>query len=574
MSKHKDIKHGKHAANKKDIQDKNSQPEKTSQGKHAYSTDSPTVKEGKVSQEKVASDKHEATPAAFETSPSLNKQDSLPLKYAPVQDFDNKTPFYSQNEFELPQEKKKKSRIALKLLIGFLVVLVAAYVGAAVYFSSYFMPNTTIADVDISLMSVEEATSALHGTVRDYVLSVEGQGFSYQVSADDINLTVEDDKTFEAVSSHYNPWKWPIDILASRDFSDYVVVSYDKTVFSDSLTSTVNTFNETATPPTVTAVAFDEATNLFVVKPAAVGTALDSQSVLKVAQSSVESLNSVAALTTEQLAQPETIEDTALMEAAVVAANAQLGVDLTLTMGGTIVGQVNSKLLSQWMVFPGDGTAALNNEAITAWANELAVACTTIGTERTYTRADGKAVVVGGGSYGWEVDAATLQTLVQEAVTAKRVETVAVPTFSDAAVYNGLGAQDWGARYVDIDLSEQYARMYDETGALIWESPIVSGKPNGYYDTPTGVYYITNKGRNITLTGYENGEKIYESKVSYWMPFVGNVYGLHDASWQYAFGGTRYRDGYGSHGCVNLPVSQAAILYDIIQNGDVVISHW
>ena len=57
------------------------------------------------------------------------------------------------------------------------------------------------------------------------------------------------------------------------------------------------------------------------------------------------------------------------------------------------------------------------------------------------------------------------------------------------------------------------------------------------------------------------------------MPFVENYIGFHDATWQSAFGGTRYKDGYGSHGCVNLSLSKAGALYDVIQIGDPVIVH-
>lgn len=68
------------------------------------------------------------------------------------------------------------------------------------------------------------------------------------------------------------------------------------------------------------------------------------------------------------------------------------------------------------------------------------------------------------------------------------------------------------------------------------------------------------------LTGYENGQKIYESTVQYWMPFDGNAIGLHDADWQPDFGGTMYKDGYGSHGCVNLPPAKAKELYSLIHS--------
>ncbi len=70
------------------------------------------------------------------------------------------------------------------------------------------------------------------------------------------------------------------------------------------------------------------------------------------------------------------------------------------------------------------------------------------------------------------------------------------------------------------------------------------------------------------------GTPEYESKVSYWMPFKGNSVGLHDATWQSAFGGQRYAQGFGSHGCINLPLSAAEALYGMIEPGDVVVVHY
>ena len=47
------------------------------------------------------------------------------------------------------------------------------------------------------------------------------------------------------------------------------------------------------------------------------------------------------------------------------------------------------------------------------------------------------------------------------------------------------------------------------------------------------------------------------------MPFNGGI-GFHDASWQPYFGGNRFREGGGSHGCINLPADKAAELYNRI----------
>ena len=115
--------------------------------------------------------------------------------------------------------------------------------------------------------------------------------------------------------------------------------------------------------------------------------------------------------------------------------------------------------------------------------------------------------------------------------------------------------------------------FYDEKGKLIWESDCVSGLATADRSTPTGVYSINLKQSPSTLVGYKNGKKDYETKVSYWMPFVGNSVGLHDANWRSSFGGTIYKSN-GSHGCINLPVKKAKKLYSLIEVGDVVSVHY
>ena len=154
------------------------------------------------------------------------------------------------------------------------------------------------------------------------------------------------------------------------------------------------------------------------------------------------------------------------------------------------------------------------------------------------------------------------------------VETVEIPNATSGDAYNGVGGRDWGNRYIDIDLAEQHVYFYDDSGALAWESDCISGIPDGTHDTSVGVFWMNAMQSPGKLTGYENGQKIYESTVQYWMPFDGNAIGLHDADWQPDFGGTMYKDGYGSHGCVNLPPAKAKELYSLIHSGDCVVSHW
>ena len=57
------------------------------------------------------------------------------------------------------------------------------------------------------------------------------------------------------------------------------------------------------------------------------------------------------------------------------------------------------------------------------------------------------------------------------------------------------------------------------------------------------------------------------------MPFIGNMIGFHDASWQTEFGGDRWIE-YGSHGCINLDLGTAQSLYSLCVSGDIVVVHY
>ncbi|MDR2713943.1 MAG: RICIN domain-containing protein [Coriobacteriales bacterium] len=119
--------------------------------------------------------------------------------------------------------------------------------------------------------------------------------------------------------------------------------------------------------------------------------------------------------------------------------------------------------------------------------------------------------------------------------------------------------------YVDVNISTQRLRFIKD-GMVVLECDVVTGKPSTA--TPTGTYRIMSKARNVTLVGPG-----YASPVKYWMPFTAGGVGLHDASWQSGFGGNRWNSGYGSHGCVNMPLWAVRDLYGQVKAGTVVQVH-
>lgn len=137
------------------------------------------------------------------------------------------------------------------------------------------------------------------------------------------------------------------------------------------------------------------------------------------------------------------------------------------------------------------------------------------------------------------------------------------------------GAQDWGNTYVEVDLTDQHM-WYIVDGSVAMQTDVVTGLPTPERETPAGVYSILEMKRDKTLVGETDpatGQPIYETPVAYWMRVTWTGIGFHDATWQSAFGGSRYQTN-GSHGCINMPYDQAAALYDMLSVGTPVVMHY
>ena len=119
--------------------------------------------------------------------------------------------------------------------------------------------------------------------------------------------------------------------------------------------------------------------------------------------------------------------------------------------------------------------------------------------------------------------------------------------------------------YIEVDKSEQHVWHYVD-GKLCCESDCVTGT-KGSHDTPTGVFYISEKDPGCYLVGAD-----YKTWVNRWMRLTGSGVGLHDADWRSSFGGSIYTYN-GSHGCVNLPPKFAYHLYDTCPMYTMVVVH-
>ena len=454
-------------------------------------------------------------------------------------------------------------------------VVCAVYLLGVAVFSNVFMPNTTVNGEDVSLRSASSVGEEAKSSMADYTLSVSGDNVSLDISGNDIDLSANADNFASDAMSQVNAWAWPIGIFTGNDITCSLSTSYDEDKLSTLVSAAVDEANADATQPTNATMTYDDDKGEFVIQDEEMGTAVDADAVVKAVSTAISEGQTSLELGDDQLVQPTVTSDSEELSAAVDTANKYVKATQTLTANGETVATVDSSQIAQWVTLGDDLSVGLDTDAITSWASgDLASSLNTVGTSRTYTRADGETITVSGGTYGWSVDADSLASTISENIQAAESATFDVPWSTTAAEWNPGGA-DWGTRYIDVDLSEQHARFYDN-GEIIWESDFVSGDTTEDHATPEGVYQVNDyKGTNQTLKGLDedgDGEPDYTSHVTYWIPFIDNLVAFHDATWRSSFGGTIYQ-GNGSHGCINLPYSAAEELYSLAEVGDVVVVH-
>lgn len=479
-----------------------------------------------------------------------------------------------------------------------LAVLVIAYGGGVVLFGNVCYPNTVIADTDVSLMTRDTAISRVRSSAEGYRLTVEGDGFTWTFDPESASEVIDAEAAVDRTIGANDPFEWPVrlvEALSNTDFNDAVESSadggeevsldqidlpqgFDRDAFLADLDAALDAFNETRTGTFDAAGAYDADAGKFTLEKARSNQRLDKEAIEVAALRAISTLSKNVTLDEGSFVPLAGGASESELRAAIDQANSLIGTDVDLKMGGSVVATLDGATFVQWMTFDESLKPTLSTEPLAQWVRDLAeTKLDTIGCQRTYARPDGKVVTVSGGTYGWNSDEQQLVKLLQEAVANKQVGEIDIPTLQNAAVWTAKGEKDWGA-YCDIDLTEQHCRYYDASGNILWESGCVTGNPNEGDATPTGVYILNAKRQNETLIGMDmdkDGEPDYRSPVAYWMPFVGNLIGLHDASWQSAsvFTNPTAYLWAGSHGCVNLPTDKAGELYNLIQVGDCVIVH-
>ena len=467
----------------------------------------------------------------------------------------------------LPQKKKHK---ALKVtgMIAAMVLVAAgcAYAGVSYYYTNHFFEGTTINGIDSSNKTAYEVEQEIASKMENYTIEVKARDQESQtITGSDIDYRYISSGEILKLLKSQKPYEWVKGFFGETTYTAKEETAFDKSKLETQVKALNCAQKENQVAPENAYVSFNNSE--FTIVPETEGTELKVKEAYQMISEAISSDDAEVDLGSnpDAYVTADVTSDSADLQATVDAYNNFAKASITYTFGDETV-TLDGNTIKDWLQFDEKGQLIQDDASfkqhIVDYVAQLAASHDTVGTERQFQTTSGRTVSVYGSAYGWKIDQdAEVAQLTQEIQSG--TQTTREPVYSMTA--NSYGVNDLGNTYIEVDLTEQYMRYYQD-GSVIFESDIVSGLASDpERKTPPGIFTLYYKKSPDVLRGTKkaDGTYSYEQPVTYWMPFNGGI-GFHDADWQPYFGGDRYLTG-GSHGCINMPPDKAGELYNIIQ---------
>lgn len=458
--------------------------------------------------------------------------------------------------------KRRRFRIA-SLLLFLLPAAAVVYLLISIKYSNVFLPNTTIDGICVSGLTIDEAREKINGSVNRYELVLEERdGKEERIYGKDIELCAAFDRSLEEILKKQNPLLWGIRGIVREEYLKERIVIFNEEKLKEMVGSLLCMNPVYQVKPVNARLSYVSGAGLQIL-PEEYGNVPDANRLLKEIEEAVLELqgrmnleeleiykkpdilsNDDRLLTRQKLWKPYT--------------------DVTVTYRfGSRSEVLDGTLIFNWLSCDDEGITSINQEMVGEYVQKLAETYNTAYCAKELKTSYGSTVIITKGNYGWLIDkqaeAAALTEIIESGISQERE-----PVYAQTAV--SFDGPDYGETYVEMNLTAQHLFFY-KNGKLLIESDFVSGNEAKGWGTPAGAYELTYKQKNAVLRG-----KNYNTPVTYWMPFNGNI-GMHDGYWRTEFGGTIYKKN-GSHGCVNLPSAVAKTIYENIEAGVPVLCYY
>lgn len=456
-------------------------------------------------------------------------------------------------------DKLKKNK-----LIGNIVIMLSSilliYLIISIYFINHFFFNTEVNGVNLSLKNYKEANEILESYMNNYSVQIIGRdGRSEDINGRDIKLTYKDKNIINDIKKDQSSILWIASLFGEKDYYVDGLVNLNEEALTK-IVDEMDIINKEIVEPVD--VSFKYNNGIYEIESEVYGNKINKDKLIRSLIESIKHGERIVDLEKSLCYEnpkyisnsDKTIETRDLL-------NKYVSTKITYLFAEKKE-ELNGDIINNWLKVDEDLNVVIDEKALEEYISKLSKSYNTVGITRKFNTSTGKIVDVNGGYYGWKINSvAEEKMLIENIKLGANLEKE--PIYSQKGLYRE--ENDIGNTYVEINITRQYLWFYKD-GKVIAEGSIVTGDQRKGYSTTLGTYMINYKQRDAVLRGQG-----YESKVSYWMPFNGNI-GIHDASWRYSFGNNIYENN-GTHGCVNSPLSLAKKIYENIDAGTPVICY-
>jgi len=460
---------------------------------------------------------------------------------------------------------RKRTTVLLAIVLFLLVCVLGTYGAIGISYTTHFLKNTSINGIDVSGLTAAEAEALIAADAEEYRLVITGRDEEQEtIQGTDFDYCFVSNGETEELLGEQNGFSWIFAYFSDgQSYSMDTSVTYDAEKLSAAVLAFSMMQTDQMVAPENAYVALLEDGSYGIVAETE-GTELDMEKVLAAVESAVASgkkslnLEMAECYVTAEV----TSEDESLIES-VSLYNQYASMYVNYYMSGDVVVTLDSSVFMEWFSLDEENNPSFDYDSVATWVETLADTYDTIGTYEPFVTSNGETVYVESVTYGWKMDRESETEALYNLLLAGQTEGRS-PVWTNSALTRGTN--DIGDTYVEIDYTNQRMWYYKD-GELLVETPVVTGNVSAGNASPEGMFYIVYKKQDAVLTG-----ETYETPVSYWMPFYGNV-GIHDAdSWRSSYGGTIYMTN-GSHGCINTPTAQAQTIFENIEAGIPVICY-
>lgn len=477
----------------------------------------------------------------------------------------------------------RRRRWPLWTASAFLLVLLGVGAGGYAYAAHYedtAVPGTTVVGQDVSGMTREQIAELVSSRAQDTQVTITGD-VQATASLSDLGVSVDADATAQSALEASTGVVSRLRALFTENPVDVVTTSDPEAAES----YTTRLIPEDQDVATDASVVLDQDGHTFVTTPSSEGVAVDTAAAVEAANTAARSLSSQNVTLTFSTRSPRITDDEAAQAA--TQANALATQPVSVADSSDPNGRTwspDASTQASWVsVTPSaDGerlTASLDTAKVSQWVTESsegAADAPVNGVRNVNSRGEVVATSVEAVNGSRVTNAADITSALVDALSAGRSYTgdftteVVEATWTERLIADGAENLVYqaapGEKWVDVDLSSKTVTAYE--GATVVRGPVSMVDGAAATPTVTGTYHVYLQLPSQTMEGDNADGTRYRTEDVPWVSYFYSGYAFHGAPWRSSFGYS------GSHGCINMPVSEAQWIYSWAEIGTTVVSHY